>query len=149
MTINNLIELISPNWYKDPTGGVININLIAQIEKQLRVKFSDDYIQFILWSNGGEGYIGNRYFCIWPIQQIEKINQIINIKQYLPNFLLIGGNTGSEGYALEFSSNLTITEQRLYRVSRGDLDIDTSVLIGESFLSGLINMYEDPYIPDE
>lgn len=141
MTIDELINQISSGWHRASDGLPVTVSIITQIEHRLGVKFPDDYVRFILWSNGGEGLVGNSYFCLWPIEQLEEMNDLLNINKYLPGFLLIGGDTADLGYAFEFDRQ-TIHGPRLFQVPRGDLGQDTAILVGPSFLSGLINIHQ-------
>ena len=41
----------------------IDITRIIEVEKELKVKFPIDYVDFIQEFNGGEGFVGKEYFA--------------------------------------------------------------------------------------
>ena len=43
----------------------------------------DDYKEFMLWSNGGEGNIGSQYLSLWKIEDLMQLNKEYQIQKYL------------------------------------------------------------------
>jgi cell wall assembly regulator SMI1 len=52
--VKHLFKTIAPTWFARPGARASDIQ---QAELDNRVIFPPDYKQFLLWSNGGEGYI--------------------------------------------------------------------------------------------
>ncbi|ASV06873.1 SMI1/KNR4 family protein [Leptospira interrogans serovar Canicola] len=59
MNITNIFKNV---WTIQPGT---NLNAIQKIESIFKVTFPEDYKQILLWSNGGEGKVGNRYLSLW------------------------------------------------------------------------------------
>lgn len=54
-----------------------------------------EYIEFMKKHNGGEGDIGEHWLVIYPIEELEEINE--DFKEYLPDGnIIIGSNGGGE-----------------------------------------------------
>lgn len=74
------------------------------IERIKSVVLPKQYFDFMKIHNGGEGDIGNTWFRLYPIEELQKINNELDIEKYLPNHIIIGGCDGelyginSDGY---------------------------------------------------
>ena len=76
---------------------------IVRAEDELGLKLPEDYRQFLLCANGGEGFIGpNSYAMLWQVGDLYRFNQEYQAQQHAPGLLLIGSNGGGEGFALDF-----------------------------------------------
>ena len=78
--MKNIIQEIVGNWNKNPG---VNNELIPIIEKQLNIVFPKDYVTFLEWSNGGEGFIGENYISLWKIEDLVVLNKEYLIQKYL------------------------------------------------------------------
>jgi hypothetical protein len=82
-------------------------SLLAALPKRL----PDDYIAFLARSNGGEGFIGERYVCLWKAEELITRNRGYKVTQFFPNFFFIGSDGGGEAYAFDISGdNATVFE---------------------------------------
>lgn len=129
--MKHLFERIAPSWFGNP--GTTDID-IQQVELDLNVTLPHDYKQFLLWSNGGEGYIGSNYFSFWTIQELKELNASYRINHYLPGILGVGTDGGGECYALDFRSDPSAPA--FVRVPLGDLDIESVIPIASSLQEG-------------
>lgn len=85
------------------------------------------YKRFLLWSNGGEGKLGDNYIYIWAIEDIVAYNNDYGIHKYLQKEYLAFGMDGDIGYIFHLPNN------SIYRVDLGDLDIASIKYIAPSF----------------
>jgi SMI1/KNR4 family protein SUKH-1 len=127
----HLFERIAPYWFSKP--GAIDSD-IQQAESDLHLTLPLDYKQFLLWSNGGEGYIGSKYFSFWAIQELKELNASYRINHYLPEILGIGTDGGGECFALDFRSNPSAPA--FVQIPLGDLDIESVTPIASSLQEG-------------
>ncbi|EMF42464.1 hypothetical protein LEP1GSC067_2887 [Leptospira interrogans serovar Lora str. TE 1992] len=74
MNITNIFKNV---WTIQPGT---NLNTIQKIESIFKVTFPEDYKQILLWSNGGEGKVGNRYLSLWKIEELVQLNEDYQIK---------------------------------------------------------------------
>jgi len=94
MDINKFLEKLKlkPGASKD---------LIDNVERKIGVKFPPDYREFLLKSNGVSGFVGKSYLLIWPLEEIEAINQLASVSEFAPGLILFGSDGGNISYALD------------------------------------------------
>ena len=105
-----------------------NLNDIGIVEKQLHIAFPEDYLEFLKWSNGGEGYIGENYISFWKVEDLAALNAEYQIQEYLSEkFLGIGTDGGGicYGFCLE-------KEFAIFKCPLGDLDINEITIVANS-----------------
>lgn len=130
--MGKIIELVREKWFgKAPA----NENTIAEVESQLAVTLPRDYVELLLWSNGGEAKIGSAYFQFWPIQNVQNRNVSASIYKYMTKkFIGIGTNGGGECYGLDYTKNNIPT---FVIVPLGDLDPENKFVIASSLTEGI------------
>jgi len=74
-------------------------SLITALSKPL----PDGYMAFLARSNGGEGFIGERYVWLWKAEELIAHNRSYNVAEFFPNFFFIGSDGGGEAYAFDTS----------------------------------------------
>jgi len=111
-------------WYKK-TG--TDIETIKKLEKLLNITFQEEYIHFLLWSNGGEGIIRNNYIYIWSVEDIIAYNNDYQIDKYLGKDYLAFGMDGDTGYIFH------LIDYSIYKADFGDLDIESIIYLAPSF----------------
>src|SRR2546425_377726 len=97
--MQNILDTIAPKWYKEPGATAAEIE---QLKNQVNFRLPPDYESFLMWSNGGEGYIGSNYFSLWTCEQIPRRNTSTKIGFYLPKVLGIATDGGDYCYALDY-----------------------------------------------
>ena len=105
-----------------------NLNDIGIVEKQLHIAFPEDYLEFLKWSNGGEGYIGENYISFWKVEDLAALNAEYQIQEYLSEkFLGIGTDGGGicYGFCLE-------TQFAIFKCPLGDLDTNGITIVANS-----------------
>lgn len=75
--------------------------MIEEIESKYKFKFPNDYKEFLLKSNGVSGFVGEAYLLIWPLEDIEEINQIAKVNEFTPGLILFGSDGGGLSYAFD------------------------------------------------
>lgn len=110
-----------------------SMQIFAEVESQLGIKFPQDYVDFMLLSNGCEGIIGDSYLRIWPIEDIIKMNQAYEVDEYVPGLIIFGTNGGGEAFAFDKR-----TESIKYIMVPFMFDFDDVIELGDS----LINFFE-------
>ncbi|MFL0267407.1 SMI1/KNR4 family protein [Candidatus Clostridium radicumherbarum] len=78
-----------------------SIEIISETENKLGIKFPSDYIEFMLFSNGCEGTIGESYISIWPIEELIDTNENLEVEKYTPGLVLFGSDGGGEAFAFD------------------------------------------------
>lgn len=70
------------------------------IDKINNVTLPEEYLEFMKKHNGGEGDIGNTYLVLFPLEELQEINEDYCMEEYLPNHIIIGNNGSGELYGL-------------------------------------------------
>lgn len=74
--------------FNEPYNGEIN-NVIYGVE------LPEEYVAFMKAHNGGEGNIGESWLVLFPIEELQEIND--DYQEYLPEGnIIIGSNGGGE-----------------------------------------------------
>jgi hypothetical protein len=60
---------------------------------------------FLERTNGGEGFIGERYVQLWRAEDLVEVNREYKTAEFFPNLFLIGSDGGGEAYAFDVSEN--------------------------------------------
>lgn len=75
--------------------------LIKEVETKLGVRFSEQYVEFMLESNGAEGTIGESYLAMWAIEQIVPLNEEYAVDEFTPGLVYFGSDGGGMAYAFD------------------------------------------------
>lgn len=92
---------------EDRLLGKLNLNepatldLITQVESQLGLRFPKQYVDFLLKSNGAEGWVGQSYVAIWPIEQVIPYNSGYAVEEFTPGLIYYGSDGGGMAYAFD------------------------------------------------
>jgi hypothetical protein len=128
------LDLEPGTWNKNPEA---TIEQIRVAEQSIRYKLPEDYVQLLLWSNGGEGFIGNTYWALWSVEEINQLNIDYQIASYLPGLIAIGSDGGGECIALDYR---TRTEQPAFvNVPFCDLSSESITPIGSNLREAIKN----------
>lgn len=64
------------------------------------VNLPQNYIDFMIEHNGGEGDVGESWLVLYPMEELKEINDDYNVPEYLPNHIIIGSNGGGEFFGI-------------------------------------------------
>jgi hypothetical protein len=78
--------------------------LVQDVQSRLGFRLPRDYVEFITESNGAEGFVGNSYLLLWPIEEIIPTNDAYQVRVFAPGLLLFGSDGGAEAYAFDARS---------------------------------------------
>lgn len=79
---------------------------IKKVEELLSVKFSQEYYDFLLISNGGEGSIGESYLVLWKVEDLIELNDAYGVEEFAPGLLIIGSDGGDTAYCIDIKSEI-------------------------------------------
>ncbi len=77
---------------------------ILVVEQLLGFSLPADYRQTLILTNGGEGFVGEHYFVLWPAQDLHRFNVEYEFAKYAPGLVAFGGDGGGEGFAYDTRS---------------------------------------------
>ena len=113
-----------------------NLDDISIVEERLHIVFPEDYLEFLKWSNGGEGYIGKNYVSLWKVEDLEVLNREYQIQTYLlKGYLGIGTDGGGICYGFCLEKQFAI-----FKCPLGDLDINEITIVANSIKDFFCNV---------
>ena len=74
---------------------------IERVQRELGVTLPDDLVAFYLDTNGLSGEVGESALELEPVEGISARTDDYDFRELAPDYLLLGTNGGSEGYALD------------------------------------------------
>ena len=76
---------------------------ISRSEKELGFGLPKDYREFLLQSDGYNGYIGDKgYAQLWSVGELASNNTGYNVGDRVSDLTLIGSNGGPTAYGIDF-----------------------------------------------
>ncbi|WP_257828251.1 SMI1/KNR4 family protein [Burkholderia glumae] len=106
---------------------------IANLEKTLGVLLPLNYKDFLAWSDGGEGEVGDLYLSIWTVTQVVELNALYSITTRMGRgFVGIGTDGGDYCFALDLRR-----DERFVVVPLGALAEDDVKPLASNLVAGL------------
>ena len=96
------------------------------------------FLEFLKFSNGVKGRIGNKFLIIWGTNDIISINEGYNVKIFAPGLLLFGSDGGNEGYGFDFRGG----KMSIVEIPFICMDWESAKIISHSFVGFLSYMNE-------
>ena len=102
---------------------------IKKVMDEIGIACDVGYEEFLLWSDGGEGYIGYNYLSLWSLKNLIQLNKDYDIKKYLgDNYFVFGTDGGSNCYGFDLSN-----EGAIFTSPIGDLDEEEIIIVAKKF----------------
>lgn len=79
-------------------------NELRAFEDAAGLKLPEAYRLFLRIFNGGEGFIGDSYIILFPVNELVEINKRHEMEEYAPGLLLFGSDGGGEAFAFDTRS---------------------------------------------
>ena len=113
--------------------------VIAECERHFGRELPKDYRDFMMITNGGEGFIGpNSYVRLWKIEELASMNDGYETAKYLPDGLLFGTDGGEEAFAFDFRT----PQIKVVEVPFVGMEWELAWLPSDSFRGFLLRLYE-------
>ncbi len=75
--------------------------VIEDAEDKLKIVFPSDYVDFLRFSNGAAGDIGDEYINFWSIEEVVEAHYDMQMESAMPGFVAFGGDGANEIYAFD------------------------------------------------
>lgn len=94
--------------------------VIEQFQQMRGIKLPEDYIAFLLRSNGADGPVGETgYVSLWSIDELSEMNSGYRVEEFAPGILLFGSDGGDEAFGFDLrDSSMRILEVPFVGMSR-------------------------------
>lgn len=76
-------------------------DVIQSLITAINIELPPDYIEAFQFMNGGEGFVGESYFRLYPAEKIIPLNTLYGTSEFAPNLLIFGSNGGGEAFAFD------------------------------------------------
>lgn len=80
------------------------LNITNPSEYNLPEDIPQDYLELLIITNGGEGFIGKEYLILYKAEELFQKNTDYDVNEFVPGIFLIGSNGGDEAIALDMRS---------------------------------------------
>jgi hypothetical protein len=116
----------------------IQIKDIEGVEDKLSIKFPEDYVNFMVNTNGGEGSIGeDSYLRLWKIEELIESNEGYGVEEFAPGLIIIGSDGGDTAYGFDFRTEHPI----LVEVGFIGMDLEEPYFSASSFIGFIEYLY--------
>ena len=103
---------------------------IKETEEKLKIKFPEQYRNFLMFHNGAEGSIGeNSYLVIWSIENIISLNEEYGVFEFTPEILYFGSDGGDMAYAFDRRNSAV----KIVEIPFESISIDDAVELSDDF----------------
>jgi len=105
MSIESVLSDSSANWSRNaPATSEAIQDLVSGCALDLPV----DYLEFLRFSNGGEGELGVEpgWFQLWPAGQVNQLNEGYEVAANVPGLFGFGSNGAGEMFAFDTHSEM-------------------------------------------
>ena len=79
--------------------------LLAAIQSKAGVALPADYLDFMREANGAEGFVGESYLQLWPVEDIAPSNERLKVARRAPGLLLFASDGGDTAFAFDTRSH--------------------------------------------
>jgi hypothetical protein len=130
--LNTEISNFFEGFYKNPP---INSMAIQQIVNVLKLGWPSDYLEVFSFMNGGEGFIGDGYCRLYPLDELISLNESFSVKEFAPEIFIFGSNGGGEAFAF----NITTSPVSIVKIPFIPMDAEAAELLGKTFREFLLS----------
>ena len=101
----------------------------------------EDYLAFLRWANGAEGYVAGRgYVRLWSAQDVVRFNRAYQIPDFIPGALLVGTDASVMGYGFDWTAG----DPRIVDVELAALDREYVRNVAGSFTELIRRLASEP-----
>lgn len=80
-------------------------------------QFPPGYLDFMREHNGGEGGIlEGQWLVLWPVEELQKNNEMYNVPEFAPGLFLIGSNGGGLAFGIN-KAKRTFIQVDMYAIA--------------------------------
>jgi cell wall assembly regulator SMI1 len=112
--------------------------VLQTVEAVPGLRLPDDYRDFLIRFNGGEGFIGKHYLILWKAEELHQFNRDYQVNEYAPGFFMFASDGGGDGFAFDTRSS----PYRVMEVPFIGMSLDDAFLVANSFMGLLEKMAE-------
>jgi hypothetical protein len=108
------------------------------VEDHVGIRFPIEYVDFLKFANGGEGFIGEAYARFWRVEELNEMNLGYQVAEFAPGLFLFGSDGGGEAYAFDTGFG----GMAICSVPFIPLDIKLAIPLGSNFNEFLETLFK-------
>lgn len=98
----SISDVLSMSFQRNSAASIKDV---TDAETAIGFELPNDYRQFLLTMDGGEGFVGGgSYLILWSAHELAGFNSDYESAVYCPGVLLIGSNGGGEAFGIDRSN---------------------------------------------
>ncbi len=111
---------------------------LREFQAQIPGPLPPDYLEFMRWSNGAEGFVGPSYLVLLPVEDVLPRNKRLLVDEFAPGLVIFASDGGGTAYAFDaLGANMPIVEVDFIPLERRGAMIRATSFVGFlEFLSG-------------
>ena len=74
---------------------------IASFESASGKQLPRDYVEFLMTTDGAEGFVSNAYVILWTVDELASLNEGYEVEENAPGLLIFGSDGGGEAYGFD------------------------------------------------
>ncbi|MBO9609555.1 MAG: SMI1/KNR4 family protein [Paenibacillaceae bacterium] len=80
-----------------------DLQMIRKAEEELAIHFPDEFIEFLQYSNGASGYVGesDNQLNVWGVYELKDEHTNYRVEKYAPGLVLFGSDGVGNAYAFD------------------------------------------------
>jgi hypothetical protein len=118
---------------------------IVYAEQQLGSILPSEYKEFLRTTNGGEGFVGERYVILYPVEELASANKDYMVQEFAPGLVIFGSDGGGEAFGFD-----TRTPQRaVVMISFVGMEWAEAKPLGANFNEFLIRLHRGRLFENE
>lgn len=112
---------------------------IKKVESEMDIIFPIQYKEFMLKTNGSEGFIGeNSYLAIWSIEEIVPFNKEGKVEEFTPGLVQFASDGGGMVYAFDKRNE----EILIVEIADDSIHIEEAKFLAKTFAEFLQYLYD-------
>lgn len=100
----NWSDILNASWKSNP---VVSEERLDSLRGYMPFPLPSEYLEFLRWSDGGEGALGTVYLNVWSSAEAVRLNLGYKIRDYLPNVWVVGDDS-AHFYGYEQTADKTV-----------------------------------------
>ena len=128
MSLFERLKTESAIWICEPPASETEIqNLVSQFGNNL----PKEYLNLLRFCNGGKGDLAVQpvLFHLWSTQETIEANRDFGVDEFLPNFVLFGGDGANEVFAFRVDAN----QSKIYMIPLIVMSEEDAIVVAENF----------------
>ena len=128
MSVFERLKTESAIWTCEPPASEAEIQMLVS---HFGDNLPTEYLDLLSFSNGGEGDIEMQpvLFRLWSTDEVIEANQDLQVSEFLPGFVMFGGDGANELFAFRVDA----TETKVFTIPMIVMSEEDSIVVADNF----------------